>query len=121
MKWGVRRYQNKDGSLTSAGAKRYGGDPTHDDYKRAHNKRHISQMSDKELRERNNRLQMEQQYKNLTKKKSKTRKVVNAFIGTAATITAVTNAAKVYQKVGNGVVDKIGNWIVKDITGLRID
>ena len=24
MKWGVRRYQNKDGSLTSAGMKRYG-------------------------------------------------------------------------------------------------
>jgi len=24
MKWGVRRYQNKDGSLTSAGEKRYG-------------------------------------------------------------------------------------------------
>lgn len=24
MKWGVRRYQNKDGSLTSAGTKRYG-------------------------------------------------------------------------------------------------
>ena len=24
MKWGVRRYQNKDGSLTSAGQKRYG-------------------------------------------------------------------------------------------------
>ena len=23
MKWGVRRYQNKDGSLTSAGKKRY--------------------------------------------------------------------------------------------------
>lgn len=28
MKWGVRRYQNKDGSLTSAGRKRYGdGNP----------------------------------------------------------------------------------------------
>ena len=24
MKWGVRRYQNKDGSLTPAGTKRYG-------------------------------------------------------------------------------------------------
>jgi len=24
MKWGVRRYQNADGSLTSAGKKRYG-------------------------------------------------------------------------------------------------
>ena len=26
MKWGVRRYQNKDGSLTDAGQKRYGRD-----------------------------------------------------------------------------------------------
>lgn len=26
MKWGVRRYQNKDGSLTEAGKKRYGYD-----------------------------------------------------------------------------------------------
>ena len=26
MKWGVRRYQNKDGSLTSAGRKRYNTD-----------------------------------------------------------------------------------------------
>lgn len=26
MKWGVRRYQNKDGSLTAAGKKRYDGD-----------------------------------------------------------------------------------------------
>ena len=24
MKWGVRRYQNKDGTLTAAGEKRYG-------------------------------------------------------------------------------------------------
>lgn len=27
MKWGVRRYQNKDGTLTSAGRKRYSDDP----------------------------------------------------------------------------------------------
>ena len=26
MKWGVRRYQNKDGSLTNAGQKRYNRD-----------------------------------------------------------------------------------------------
>ena len=26
MKWGIRRYQNKDGSLTAAGRKRYGSD-----------------------------------------------------------------------------------------------
>lgn len=28
MRWGVRRYQNKDGSLTPAGKKRYSGDAT---------------------------------------------------------------------------------------------
>ena len=30
MKWGVRRYQNKDGSLTPAGKKRYDNDPSND-------------------------------------------------------------------------------------------
>lgn len=30
MKWGVRRYQNKDGSLTNAGRKRYERDDTSD-------------------------------------------------------------------------------------------
>lgn len=29
MKWGVRRFQNKDGSLTSAGRKRYGSDESY--------------------------------------------------------------------------------------------
>lgn len=32
MKWGVRRYQNKDGSLTDAGKKRYGVDAKEKDY-----------------------------------------------------------------------------------------
>lgn len=26
MKWGIRRFQNADGTLTEAGKKRYGGD-----------------------------------------------------------------------------------------------
>ena len=34
MKWGVRRYQNKDGTLTSEGKKHYAQD--HEDYTRAH-------------------------------------------------------------------------------------
>ena len=34
MKWGVRRYQNKDGTLTSEGKKHYSQD--HEDYTRAH-------------------------------------------------------------------------------------
>lgn len=30
MKWGIRRYQNKDGTLTAAGKKRYDEDPSND-------------------------------------------------------------------------------------------
>ena len=32
MKWGVRRFQNKDGSYTDAGRKRYGYDPANGDF-----------------------------------------------------------------------------------------
>ena len=64
MKWGKRRYQNKDGSLTAAGRERY-GDDRHEDYKRARAKP-LSSMSDQELRTALNRMQMEQQYKNFT-------------------------------------------------------
>lgn len=37
MKWGIRRYQNPDGSLTEAGRKRYGygdGDSITKEYKK---------------------------------------------------------------------------------------
>lgn len=46
MKWGVRRYQNKDGSLTAAGKKRYNADD----------------ISDDELRSRINRMNKERAY-----------------------------------------------------------
>ena len=79
MKWGVRRYQNKDGSLTPAGRERY-GDDRHEDYKRARSKP-ISSMSDQELRTALNRMQMEQQYKNfVTPKKSEGRKWVEGLL-----------------------------------------
>lgn len=72
QKWGVRRFQNKDGSLTPAGRKRQAAqdryDNAHDDYKKAHGKKDVSQMSDKELREMINRLNMERQYEQLNPK-----------------------------------------------------
>lgn len=113
MKWGVRRYQNQDGSLTPAGKKRY--DDTHEDYRRAHDKKSISQMSDKELQARNNRLQMEQNYKRMTKKTNVGKKVVSAFIATAGTIVAVEGAYKTYKRIGNNALDTIGDWVVKGI------
>ena len=54
MKWGIRRYQNKDGSLTPAGEKRRKSDE-------------VSNMSTEELRKKVNRMQKEQQYIDLNK------------------------------------------------------
>lgn len=54
MKWGVRRFQNKDGSLTAAGAKRYGANGDRKgtqnrlndlDKAIARNKRHINELA----------------------------------------------------------------------------
>ena len=58
MKWGIRRYQNKDGTLTAAGKKRYG------DSSSVNNE--IKDLTDQELRDRINRLNLERQYRDLT-------------------------------------------------------
>lgn len=78
MKWGIRRYQNKDGSLTAAGRKRY-GDDIPDGNKSSDNStsatprtpaKSASEMTDQELNQALNRLRMEQQYNELTGAKS---------------------------------------------------
>ena len=93
QKWGVRRFQNADGSLTSAGRKRYGEGSSIEDYQNAIKKtkaagesvenirkfnndvkrikdpamekrirKSTEQMTDKELQQRVNRLNMEDNY-----------------------------------------------------------
>lgn len=59
MKWGIRRYQNKDGSLTPAGKKRYSDSST--------SANDTSSLTDDELRKKINRLQLEKQYRDLMK------------------------------------------------------
>lgn len=121
MKWGVRRFQSKDGSLTPAGRKRYSQDDYHEDYKKVHDKKSVKYMSNQELRDRNNRLQMEQQYQNLTAKKSRAKALVQTYIATAGMITAAAGATAVYtqyaKKGGNLVgkaLEKIGSlWAIK--------
>ena len=68
MRWGVRRYQNEDGSYTEEGKRRKSkGKNYSDDYWNAHDKKDPKYMSDKELQQRINRLNNEKQYKALTK------------------------------------------------------
>lgn len=91
MKWGIRRYQNADGSLTPAGRKRYGdgetrvksvdrGEPTSSSNQTTDSKpasvqptssaqperpKSLSEMSDAELNAFINRYNMEQKYKQI--------------------------------------------------------
>ena len=115
MKWGVRRFQNSDGSLTADGKKRYSGDNLKDIQKqvnqgknvvygvkktrtKAAEKQHekkiksdLSQMSDKELRDIVNRLNMEERYTQVMKSrgvetgKNRADKILE-YAGTALTI-----------------------------------
>lgn len=67
MKWGVRRYQNPDGSLTKAGKKRYEKQQRNEIKKeRKKAAKNRSLLSDEELNERVNRLQKEKQLRELT-------------------------------------------------------
>lgn len=56
QKWGVRRYQNKDGTLTSAGKKR----------RRVNYATEAKSMSDQELRAQINRMNLEKRYASMT-------------------------------------------------------
>lgn len=82
MKWGVRRFQNKDGSLTPAGKTRYDDDSDmSDEYRNTHSERSISSMTNKDIQERINRLNLEKQYTNLSKKEiSDGRKFVTSIL-----------------------------------------
>ena len=83
QKWGIRRFQNKDGSLTPAGRKRQkqNDGPIHEDYSKSHDSKSVKSMSDKELRDRINRLNMERQYAQLTAtEKSIGRKIVSEVL-----------------------------------------
>ena len=112
MRWGIRR--SKSGSSKLFGKKRKNEPEIHDDYKKAHDKKSVKSMSDAELKARNNRLQMEQQYATMTKKTNKGKKIVKSLIAAAGTIAAAETAYKTYSRIGKKVVDKVGDFVMKD-------
>ena len=71
MKWGVRRYQNKDGSLTAAGKKKQAKDQARainkqEKARRKSEMKNRRTMSDADLKKRIDRMKMEEEFKNLT-------------------------------------------------------
>lgn len=72
QKWGVRRYQNKDGTRTPAGKKRDNQEPAKSEdhmNSRMSKSKAPSGLSNDELRKLNERLQLEETYKRLTTEK----------------------------------------------------
>ena len=105
QKWGVRRYQNEDGTRTAAGKKREqsrSNESAHDDYNKAHSGKSVKDMSDAELRNHLNRLQMEKQYSQLTNSDtSKGKKFVSDAMKVATTVATVsTTALTIYNNYG---------------------
>lgn len=144
QRWGVRRYQNKDGSLTAAGRKRYDQDIRDNNAKKKENrividgpdakrwvkedinrskklvdatkdmtkelkniesntprprnskKLDLSKMSDKELRDRINRANLERQYNDMFAdpgRVSKGRQYARSFLDGAGTVLTVGSSA----------------------------
>lgn len=96
QKWGIRRYQNEDGTLTSAGKARYNDDGT---------RKNPKDMSDEDLRKSSNRLSAEQNYKRLTdydrpaKRFGKT--LLASTVASGATFAATYGASRIYATVTN--------------------
>ena len=96
MKWGVRRYQNKDGSLTAAGRKRYGKEGSTKSHKSEKSRKpepapenktpSYKELSDDDLRRLIDRATLEKRYVDLVKsmqpekKKSKVLSVMGGII-----------------------------------------
>ena len=87
MKWGIRRFQNKDGTLTSAGRKRLkqnsedssdspkntkteSGSSSSNSKSSTSTKKSVKDMTDAELQAAINRLNLEKRYSELTKSDS---------------------------------------------------
>ena len=119
MRWGVRRYQNADGSLTSAGKKRLSKGHTSNEENDSSNKsstkssstKTVKDMSDDELRQAINRLQLEQQYKNLSPKNvSKGKK----FVDTVKNDVLKPAAIDMGKQVAKSLITKGVNSLIKD-------
>lgn len=126
QKWGVRRYQNEDGSLTSAGKKRYNGADKTSGVKpkrglRALRERireeHQRQMQEdailraevrsldtREIQERINRLRLERDYMqlvNASKPKTAPSQVLQALADTSKNLKAIIDLGNAVAKIVN--------------------
>lgn len=119
MKWGIRRFQNKDGSLTPAGRKRYDDDgdsskssehpkkAPHEMTGKDYKKMKIEDMTDEELARAINRSRAEQVYSQLNPEPvSKGKVLAEKFLNEALIPVAVNAGKNFMDKQMNKIIDK---------------
>ena len=97
MKWGVRRYQNKDGSYTNAGKRRRRSQNSSDyEETRPLRKKSPKQLSNEELKKLNKRLNLETEYRRLNPRGifrgQQAAKTVISIAGTIGGLYAITHS-----------------------------
>ena len=93
MKWGIRRYQNKDGSLTPAGKKRYSSKDSEERASRQADVKNRRTLSTADIQKKIERLKLERQFKNLTEEDISPGKKLVSDILQSAGKTVLSNAA----------------------------
>lgn len=108
MKWGVRRYQNKDGSLTKAGRKRQS---MSQDAREADvlKRKKVSEMTNSELRKLNERRNLERNYRQLNPS------TITKGIAIAGTTAAALGTIVNLQRNGADII-KLGKSVVNGIS-----
>lgn len=142
QKWGIRRFQNADGTRTPAGQKRRARleakAARKAERKEAKRKRDYRKLTDDELKQRINRLELEKRYRELNKSKltrafERVEKVMNERSqwnkDKAALIAAKVSRSKTplrnaLQNLGSTpinlaqkIIEKTGNTIIKEAPG----
>lgn len=117
QRWGIRRYQNEDGTLTEEGKLRYNeGQPESETW----NKGEAKYLTDRELQRRNNRLNQERQYKEAltTETERNAQQLKNDIIkkvmaGTLLSLAAI--AMKGHWKQAASVIGKYGKQAISKL------
>lgn len=135
QKWGVRRFENEDGTLTPEGKKRYAKygvslspglgfrrkKPTRDELLKSTNAKEVyrnrDQLSDQELRDRVNRIQTEQQLKKLTRNEQSIGEQFISKLGMAVMGIAVGATAKYIVDQGKDVIKQVPNVAIDSLFG----
>jgi hypothetical protein len=110
MRWGVRRGRKSGSGIKTKKVKT----PDSEDSKKLQNikKKKVSQLTNQELRDANQRMQLESQYKDLRYKRTTGKKIVTAVVATGITLEGIR---KTYQQ-SQWVRDTV-NGAIKKISG----